>query len=103
MKESVFDSLVDMSWGKIWSEISSDCSYTAECDDGQGVLDIVCTFDGDLHLFVSPHPRMNIIGNPSFRARTYFGGGKQERVRRALILLALAIKEDTDPEIDETL
>lgn len=36
------------------------------------------------------------FGSPTFRARTFAGGGNHERVRIALALLALAIVEDVE-------
>lgn len=58
------------------------------------------SIDGDMHLFLDAHPRGDSLGCPSFRARTWAGGGRMERVRVALLLLALAIKEDHDTEIE---
>lgn len=101
-KPSVFDKLVNMDWGKLWPEIKAMESYSVDCDDAQGSITVICARDGDLHLMMDDHERMDSKGNPGFRARTYGGGGRNERVRRALLLLALAIKEDADPNIDES-
>jgi hypothetical protein len=102
-KPSVFDTLVNMDWGKLWPQIKAMEAYSVECDDAQGIITVICAPDGDLHLMMDDHERMDCKGDPGFRVRTYFGGGNKERVRRALLLLALAIKEDEDPNIDDAI
>jgi hypothetical protein len=77
MKDSVFDKLVIMDWCKLWSEINTMEAYSADCDDAQGIITVICAPDGDVHLMMDDHERMDFKGDPGFRARTYFGGGNQ--------------------------
>lgn len=73
-----------------------------ECDDRQGVLRITLDPMGDVHLCVNRTPQ-STLGSPSFRCRTKGGGGNHERTRKALLMLALlmlavAMKEDTEED-----
>lgn len=66
-----------------------------ECDDGQGVLHVTLSLDGDMHVSVSPTVQ-STLGQASFRCRTFAGGGHHEKTRKALIMLAVAMKEDAE-------
>ena len=92
----VFNKLINCDWTLIWSKIKSMKSYRSECDDGQGILNVVSSLDGDMHLFLTPHSRADDPYSQSFRARTWCGGGRNERTRVALMLLAIAIQEDEE-------
>jgi hypothetical protein len=95
-KESLFDRLVTMDWQALWEVVETMEFTNIECDDAEGWLSVCASCDGDLHLSVYPNEKGSRIGSPSFRARTYDGGGRHERVRQALLLLAVAIKEDQE-------
>ena len=101
-KKSVFDQMVKVDWGKLWPQLTVMQQYEVDCDDGQGILVVTPALDGDLHVWLDEHERADSIGDKSYRARTFAGGGRNERVRKALLMLALAIKEDADPEIGDT-
>jgi len=95
--DSLFDKIIgNFSHNQeVWNKIGTRIMHSCECDDAEGFLKVGASPDGDLHLSVSPHP--NALGmHYGFRARTYLGGGRNERVRKALMLLALAIKEDSE-------
>jgi hypothetical protein len=80
-----------------FAHVNSTDVYRIECDDGAGVLSVCLGVDGDMHATVYPGPRaeeLGHFGSPGYRARTHTGGGRCERVRKALLLLALAIKAD---------
>ena len=94
--ESAFDKITkDLDWSDIWNSIDSDGINSISCDDAESYLCVTPSCDGDFHLWLTPHEGAIKIGHPSFRARTYMGGGNNSRVRTALALLALAIVEDT--------
>lgn len=71
-----------------------------ECDDRESILTLIADNQGDLHMDMVKHPMADAcgggFGSPTFRARTFAGGGNHERVRIALALLALAIVEDVE-------
>jgi hypothetical protein len=96
---SLFEKCVNIDWDNIWKELDTRTIYRAECDDVGGLLDVSISPDGDVHVMMHDHPRAEEcgghFGSPAFRARTYIGGGHQYKVREALIMLALAIKEET--------
>lgn len=82
---------------EVYQHVTSADAYRVECDDGAGVLSVCLGVDGDMHAAVWEGPRADALGHfglPAYRARTYTGGGRCERVRMALMLLALAIKAD---------
>ena len=95
-KAGVFNNIVNCDWPLIWSKIEQMKFYKTDCDDGQGTLGVCCSVDGDMYLSLRDHPRMDTPRNPSFRARTFQGGGRQDRTRIALMLLAIAIQEDEE-------
>jgi hypothetical protein len=93
--ESLFNKLTESLWHTdIWSRVQGMENYQVECDDREGTLAVVIDHQGDAHLKVWPTERTTYGMSPTFRARTFAGGGRNERTRIALILLALAIKED---------
>ena len=100
-EQSAFDSMVKIDWDKLFKKVPNDY-YNAEstlfpCDDAGGILRIVIGPDGDVHLGVDEHPRaeeVRHLGPPSVRIRTHQGGGRSDRVRKAALLLMLAIIED---------
>lgn len=65
------------------------------CDDRQGVLHVTLSVDGDMHVSVSP-TEQSTLGQASFRCRTFGGGGNHERTRKALLMLAVAMREDAE-------
>ena len=94
-KKSLFDKLVKMDWQKLWEKVETGKHHTIECDDAESYMTVAASCDGDLHLWLDKG--RNSCGiNPSFRARTFDGGGRSERVRQALLLLAVAIIEDQE-------
>lgn len=94
---SVFDQCVNMDYSKIFDRIMEPQSAT--CDDREGVLTVTVALDGDLHLWVKSTPQTTMKFSPSFRARTVGGGGRNQRIRDALMLLALAINEDVEQNV----
>lgn len=91
--KSAFDSMVKPDWPAIWQKIGTRKAHIAECDDGESLLYVVASCDGDLHITLE-RGRKQLNCHPSFRARTSGGGGHKEKVRIALAMLALAITED---------
>lgn len=95
---SVFDSCVKVDWEKLWKSIGTKAAHTVECDDRESILTVIADNQGDMHLDMIRHPMAERcgggFGSPTFRARTFAGGGQHERIRIALALLALAIVED---------
>lgn len=93
--KSSFDSMVKINWQKLWDKVGTVKRHKIECDDAEGYLSIVAAMDGDMHLSLDKG-RMQSHLTPTFRARTFIGGGRNQRVRTALALLALAIVEDCE-------
>lgn len=92
-KESAFDKMVRVNWPELWNRVKTDSPHLIGCDDREGTLVVIPDRMGDLHICIEPCQGM-LGARPSFRARTFSGGGRNERVRIALALLALAIEED---------
>lgn len=69
-------------------------SQSLRCDDGQGLLSVTLAVDSDVHASVTALPSSDFEFMPSFRCRTYAGGGRNEKTRMALLILMLAMKED---------
>lgn len=80
---------------EIWEHVGDREAHNFRCDDRLGILTVSAGPDGDLHAWMSEGDNEQCYGPPTIRARTYSGGGNSERVRRALMLLALAIKADS--------
>ena len=95
---SVFDRCVNIDWPTVWKAIGTRKGHRAECDDRESLLTVIPDEQGDMHMDMIRHPMAEKcgggFGTPTFRARTYVGGGRCERIRIALVLLALAISED---------
>lgn len=87
--------MVKIDWASLWESIGTMNSHEVECDDREGVITVMSDSMGDLRLWLSEGSQPS-TGIPSFRARTFGGGGRNERVRIALALLALAITEDVE-------
>lgn len=96
-RESIFDKIVNVDWKIMFDGIKPMQGVIAECDDSEGVLDVILSIDGDMHLSLTPHPNGTGL-MPGFRSRTWSGGGRNERTRIALLLLAHAIKDDKECE-----
>ena len=92
---SLFDQAVKVNWEKLWANVGTQRNHTVECDDAESFLRVIASCDGDFHLTLD-HGRNQTGMQPTFRARTFQGGGRNDRVRKALALLALAIAEDTE-------
>ncbi|MFA6679158.1 MAG: hypothetical protein WCR96_01555 [Candidatus Methanomethylophilaceae archaeon] len=92
--KSDFEKMVKIDWPKIWEKIGTNSLHMVECDDAEGYLHVGVSCDGDFHLNLE-RGRNQLGMTPSFRARTFAGGGMHEKVRQALALLTLAIIEDT--------
>lgn len=82
---------------EMWEHVGDRQGHEFRCDDRCGVLVVLAGPDGDMHAGIQPGDSDCHFGSPGIRARTHTGGGRSERVRRALMLLALAIKADTTP------
>lgn len=92
---SLFDSSVKIDWPAIWDAVGeTNCLPRIECDDCEGWLSVGPSCDGDFHLKVWPGRHQKGM-SPSFRSRTFQGGGHNHKVRTALALLTLAIIEDS--------
>lgn len=103
---SVFDKCVNVDWTALWKVIGTKTSHTVCCDDHESLLIVIADNQGDMHLNTIEHPEAEEycrrgFSSPTFRARTFAGGGRNERVRIALALLALAIVEDTSDTYDK--
>ena len=94
---SVFDSMVTPDWPRIWDRIGTCRQHTAECDDAESYMQLVASNDGDMFLTLDRGRNQHCM-HPSFRARTFCGGGHHDRVRLALAMLALAIAEDCEQQ-----
>jgi len=93
---STFDKITEnLNWQEIWEKTDTNKLHTIECDDAESFMSVGASCDGDFHLILD-RGRNQIGMHPSFRARTFDGGGRNERVRIALALLTLAIIEDKE-------
>lgn len=92
--KSAFDKMVRVDWPELWRIVETMNPHRIQCDDREGEVVVIPDKMGDIHLSLEPCEGMT-GARPSFRARTYGGGGRNERVRIALALLALAIEEDS--------
>lgn len=91
--QSAFDRMVKIDWATLWSAIGTNHLHQLECDDAEGFLNVGASRDGDMHLSLDKG-RLQHGFSPSFRARTHQGGGRHERTRKAMALLALAVLAD---------
>ena len=99
--QSAFDRMVKIDWASLWSAIGTNHLHQIECDDAEGFLNVGASRDGDMHLSLDGG-RLQHGPSPSFRARTHQGGGRHERTRKALALLALAMLADKQENPVET-
>jgi len=87
--------LEDLPWPQ---ELSTGTSYRRLHDDHDGTREgeLIVGFspDGDAWVYTDKHQ------GPSLRFRMPMGGGRSPRVRNALVLLALAIKLDSEERPD---
>ncbi len=74
-------------------QLDTGTSYTRLGDDTSGELTVAIAADADAWIAVFSKPDPEEFGL-SHRFRSGFGGGESERVRNALLVLALAIKLD---------
>ena len=90
------DKLLDsFSWTSSWREIPSRQTQSRIEDDSiEGRICVTFTEDGDAWVAVVPDPH-ELKRTLRFREAST-GGGKSERVRKALMILALAIKADNE-------
>jgi hypothetical protein len=89
---SLFDEVTKgFNYQKMFAKMG-DKQVRLPCDDRNGELAVMLAVDGDMHLAVYPASQTQL--QPGFRARTYGGGGRHERVRKALMILAVAMIED---------
>jgi hypothetical protein len=95
VSDSKFDKMVNVEWPVLWETVKTMDSHMVECDDAEGLLTVMADSMGDFHMWLTPGRNMTGL-SPSFRARTTGGGGRYERIRIALALLALAIAEDVE-------
>jgi hypothetical protein len=94
----LFDRVVDNPpHSELWKHIGDRIGHEFKCDDQCGLLTIMAGPDGDMHAFMSKGDSDCHFGPPAVRARTFGGGGRSERVRVALMLLAVAIEADSEP------
>jgi hypothetical protein len=91
----LFDEMVpDFNWEKIWSEVNPKETQARFGDDQRhGAITVLFGGDSDAWLNIKSDP--DELGTAQ-RFRTYAGGGRSLRVRKALFLLALAIKADNE-------
>ena len=93
---SIFDKITEnLDWKEVWEKIETNKLYSIECDDAESFMNVGPSCDGDFHLSLEKGRNQHGI-HPSFRATTFGGGGRNERVRIALALLTLAIIEDKE-------
>lgn len=92
--DNYLDSLVG---DELWKEIKhNDCHTRIEDDSSEGMLSVGMTVDGDMWIKTDPPKE---VFRTMLRFRVGFGGGGQsERVRKALLVLAMAIKAENDDE-----
>lgn len=96
LSENIKNFLDDMGWPET---LSTNEIYTTEDDDsepGKGNLMIQFSNDGDawVNIFTDPPYK-------SIRKRTFIGGGKDEYTRKALLILAEAIRIDNERNIEK--
>lgn len=80
----------DLKAGEVYERIHDDHDGTKE-----GRLIVQFTFDGDAWVTTDKHR------GSTMRFRTFGGGGQSQRVRNALMILALAIKLDNEEHPQE--
>ena len=87
--------LESFNWQKSWKEViprQSQCRI--EDDSEAGRICVTFTDDGDAWVCVVPDP--NTMAKTIRFREASTGGGRSERARKALMILALAIKADNE-------
>ena len=93
MKKYV-DTLLNIDWAKAGQEVGLRKAHQRfEDDSREGTITVIFSEDGDAHIWVNPDIKEFHTG---CRFRTVGGGGQSERVRTALMILAMAIKADNE-------
>jgi hypothetical protein len=80
---------------ELWPIVGDRAAHEAKCDDRCGIMTVMAGPDADMHIFLKEGDSDCHFGPPAVRIRTFNGGGRRERVRRALMILALAIEADS--------
>jgi len=89
--------LASVDWEEAWKEVGTSDSQTRKEDDSySGSITVVFSVDGDAWIGFNPDPEE--FSHRSFRFRTSGGGGRSLRVRKALMVLAMAIKADNEDD-----
>lgn len=90
----VIETLLDADFFPEWIETGK--GYQRYGDDQRlGSITVGCLPDGDGAIEINSQLDPNELTR-IHRFRTYFGGGQSERVRKALLILALAIQMDNE-------
>ena len=84
-----------MDWEKAWKYFPTNDSHSRYEDDSrEGFISVVFSIDGDSWIGFCPDPNER---RHSFRFRVpMMGGGQSPRVRKALMVLGMAIKADNE-------
>lgn len=86
----------NLDWEKIWEYVEVQTVYKRNEDDSpDGYLQTIISIDGDLHITTYPDPAEPFRRALRFRECSG-GGGQSSRVRKALLLLCMAIKADNE-------
>jgi len=94
MSKHIDEILNSMNWEKCWTEIPTNSCQTRIEDDSHGSMSVVFSCDGDAWIEISPDPD-EFKRNLRFR-ECHSGGGVSSRTRRALMILAMAMKADNE-------
>lgn len=88
--------LESIDWEKAWTDIPpNDRQDRIEDDSDDGKLAVVFSNDGDA--WIATYPSKHALGQSGLRFRVPgCGGGQSSRVRKALMVLAMAIKADNE-------
>lgn len=97
--EKYIDELLsNLNWDKVWSEIDMQHNYNRKEDDSpDGFLSVCLGIDGDMHLSVINSQQERFRRSIRFRECSS-GGGRSSRVRKALLLLCMAIKAENEDD-----
>ena len=95
-KKKHVDKILDaLDWQLAWSEIPTMYRQTRIEDDSQfGILEVIASNDGDV--WVETIPDKNEFRRSLRFREPISGGGQSARVRKALMVLAMAIKADNE-------
>lgn len=97
-RKTVIDRVLDfLDWQEAWKEIQpSQGQVRYEDDSPRGRLGVIFSGDGDAWIDITPDPG-EMKGILRFRESST-GGGESARVRKALMILAMAIKADNESQ-----